>query len=266
MSFDIRADVTSATNSITKPGFPPLRIHTASIAALRAWAISPPRALIQIQAAAFWRLQGHGITDSMLQVLDSMGAFALAVGHYLQGKPFSLSSGEINRTRVAVQHRLVSLPPEDELIIEPASLSLSELNIYECVRLTALIFGVAVVHPIPNPHNVLVELVRRLKIAIEVLGKGIEDFAMELSGVLLWMLVLGGIASSDKPERPWFISQLALIVRKLHLMDWSGVEDILESFLWLESACGKGGRELWDEIMAPSYIAPLRVSTVRVEG
>jgi hypothetical protein len=72
-----------------------------------------------------------------------MGAFALAIGHYLQGKPFSLSSGEINRARVAVQHRLVSLPPEEELIIMPED----ELqpSIYECVRLTALIFGVAVV-------------------------------------------------------------------------------------------------------------------------
>jgi hypothetical protein len=201
----------------------------------------------------------------MLQVLDSMGAFALAVGHYLQGKPFSLSSGEINRARVAVQHRLVSLPPDNEVIIEPSILSLSELNIYECVRLTALIFGVAVVHPIPNPHNVLVELVRRLKISIVGLDKEIGNFAMELSGVLLWMMVLGGIASSDKPERPWFVSQLALIVRKLRLMDWGGVEDILESFLWLESACGKGGQELWDETIASSYIVPLRVSTVHAE-
>jgi len=199
----------------------------------------------------------------MLQVLDSMGAFALAIGHYLQGKPFSLSSGEINRARVAVQHRLVSLPPEEELIIMPED----ELqpSIYECVRLTALIFGVAVVHPIPNPHNVLVGLVRRLKITILGLGREIGDFAMELSGVFLWMLVLGGVASSDKLERPWFVSQLALIVRKLRLMDWGGVEDILESFLWLESACGKGGRELWDEVISSSYIVPLRGSTVRVD-
>jgi hypothetical protein len=193
----------------------------------------------------------------MLQALDSMGAYALAVGHYLQGRPFSLSSGELNRARLAVQHRLVSVPPEEDLIVVPSSSSDSEPNIYEYVRLTALIFGVAVVYPIPNPHNVLVELVRRLKIAIEGLGREIGDFAMELSGVLLWILVLGGIASSDKPERPWFVSQLVFIVRKLHIMDWDGVEDILESFLWLESACGKGRRELWDGAMASSYIVPL---------
>jgi hypothetical protein len=195
----------------------------------------------------------------MLQALDSMGAYALAVGHYLQGRPFSLSSGELNRARLAVQHRLVSVHPEEDLIVVPSSSSDSEPNIYECVRLTALIFGVAVVYPIPNPHNVLVELVKRLKIAIEGLEREIGDFAMELSGVLLWILVLGGIASSDKPERPWFVSQLAFIVRKLHIMDWGDVEDILEFFLWLESACGKGGRELWDETMASSYIVPLSI-------
>ena len=68
-----------------------------------------------------------------------------------------------------------------------------------------------------------------------------------MSGVLLWMLVLGGIAASDKPERPWFVSQLALIVRRLDITEWGSIEDTLESFLWLESACGQGGRELWDE-------------------
>jgi hypothetical protein len=123
-----------------------------------------------------------------------------------------------------------------------------------------------VVHPIPNPHNVLAELVWRLKVSILGLGREIGDFAMELSGVLLWILVLGGVASSDKPERPWFVSQLALIVRKLRLTDWDGVEDILESFLWLESACGKGGRELWDEVISSPYIVPLRGSTVPVDN
>lgn len=229
------------TNTLGKPDFPALRIHTASIAALRAWAICPPRPLVQTQATAFWRLRDYGITDSMLQVLDSMGAYTLAITYYLQGKPFSLGLGEINRTRLAVQHRLVLLPASEELSTVPSS----KPNIYECCRLAALIFGVAVVYPIPNPHNVLLELVRRLKTAIECLDIG--TFRTNLSGVLVWMLVLGGIAASDKPERPWFVSQLALIVRRLDIIEWNSIEDTLESFLWLESACGQGGRELWDE-------------------
>jgi hypothetical protein len=194
----------------------------------------------------------------MLQVLDSMGAYALAVISYLEGKPFSLGPGEMGRTRLAVQQTLLLLPTSEELSRIPWSSP--KPNIYECCRLTALIFGVAVVYPIPNSYNVLLELVQRLKAAIELVG--IVTFGIDLYGVLLWMLVLGGIAATDKPQRPWFVSQLALVTRKLDIIDWGGIEDILESFLWLESACGHGGRELWGEAAVASYSLPLRPLTI----
>jgi hypothetical protein len=253
----VRGDIISSTNSLAKPRFPPLRIHTASIPSLKAWAISPPRPAIQTQASAFQSLKEYGIIEPMLQVLDSIGAFTLAVDYYLQGKPFGLKLGAIGRMRTAVQQRLLLLPTAEELSI-PSSSSKPKPNIYECCRLTALIYGVAVVFPVPNSHSVLQELVRRLVIVIGVLD--IRTFGVELGGVLLWMLVLGGIAALDTPERHWFASQLAWIVRRLDIDDWEGVEDVLGWFLWLDSACGEGGRLLWSEAMAASYSVPLRLS------
>jgi hypothetical protein len=195
----------------------------------------------------------------MLQTFDLIGAMTLAIDHYLQGKSCSLSIGEIARTRTAVQQRVLLLPWPEELNRTP--MTSPKPNIYECCRLTALIFSVAVVCPVPNSYNLLQNLVRRLKIALEVLE--IETCPLELCGVLLWMLVLGGIAASDKPERPWFASQFALIVRRLNI-DWAGIEDILETFLWLESACGQGGRQLWDEAMSTPYILTYRLITPSV--
>jgi hypothetical protein len=64
----------------------------------------------------------------------------------------------------------------------------------------------------------------------------------------LWILILGGIAALDKVERPWFVSQLGTLVKILEI-DWDGIEEILESFLWLDSTCGSGGRLLWSEVM-----------------
>ena len=250
----VRGDIISSTNSLAKPRFPPLRIHTASIPSLKAWAISPPRPAIQTQASAFQSLKEYGITESMLQVLNSISAFTLAVDYYLQGKPFGLKLGAIARARTAIQQRLLLLQTAEELSI-PSSSSKPKPNIYECCRLTALIYGVGVVFPVPNSHSVLQELVRRLMIAIGVLD--IRTFGAELGGVLLWMLVLGGIAALDTPERHWFASQLAWIVRRLVIDDWEGVEDILGSFLWLDSVCGQGGRLLWSESMAASYSVPL---------
>ena len=248
----VRGDIISSTNSLAKPSFPPLRIHTASILNLKTWAISPPRPDIQTQASAFQSLGEYGITESMLEVLDSIGAFTLAVDYYLQGNPFGLKLGAVARTRTAVQQRLLLLPTAEELGIPLSSSNPKpKPNIYECCRLTALIYSVAVVLPLPNSHSVLQELVRRLTVVMEILDFRI--FGVGLEGVLLWMLVLGGIAALDTPQRDWFTSRLAWAVRKLDRDDWEGVEDILRSFLWLDSACGQGGRLLWREAMAASY-------------
>jgi hypothetical protein len=152
----------------------------------------------------------------MLQVLDLIGALTLAVDYYLQGKPCGLKLGAIGRTRTTVQQRLLLLPTAEELSI-PLSLSKPKPNIYECCRLTALIYSVAVVFPVPNSHSVLQELVRRLIIVMGVLD--IRTFGVELGGVLLWMLVLGGIAALDTLERHWFTLQFAWIVRRLDIDD-----------------------------------------------
>jgi hypothetical protein len=192
----------------------------------------------------------------MLHVFDSIGALTLAIEYHLAGKRFELGLGAINRTRTAIQQRLLSLPASEELEISPPSSS--QPNIYECCRLTALIYGVAVVYPIPNSHDVFQELVRRLMDTIQ--NVDIKMFGIDLFGVLLWMVVLGGIAALNTPERPWFTSKLAFIVRRLDIEEWAEMENILGTFLWLECACSQAGRELWDEALAVADSAALRLT------
>jgi len=192
----------------------------------------------------------------MLHVFDSIGALTLAIEYHLAGKRFQLGLGAINRTRTAIQQRLLSLPASEELEISPPSSS--QPNIYECCRLTALIYGVAVVYPIPNSHDVFQELVRRLMDAIQ--NVDIKMFGIDLFGVLLWMVVLGGIAALNTLERPWFASKLAFIVRRLDIEEWAEMENILDTFLWLECACSQAGRELWDEALAVADSAASRLT------
>jgi hypothetical protein len=187
----------------------------------------------------------------MLEVFDSIGALTHAIGVHLQGKPFGRYLGTIHRTRTAIQHSLLLLPTFGELNLRPEEEGVEKKNVYECCRLTALIYGVAVVYPVPNSHGVLQKLVTLLQTALVVLD--IESCGSDLDGVLLWMVALGGIAALDKQERVWFASHLGGLMRKQGIGDWGDAEDILESFLWLESACGQGGHMLWDEAMAGSY-------------
>jgi hypothetical protein len=183
------------------------------------------------------------MTDAMLQLFDAMGSLTIAIDHYLKGEPDGLTVGEIARTRTAIQKRLLLLPSDEELGIMP----LSSPCLYEACRLTGLIFSIAVVFPVPKTYDLLRTLSLRLKTSIEK-SEISRSTSSEVQHVLLWMLILGGIAAMDKVERPWFVSQLFSLVRILEI-DWDDVEEILESFLWLESACGSGGRLLWSEVM-----------------
>jgi hypothetical protein len=180
----------------------------------------------------------------MLGVLESMAAITMAIDHYLQGKPAGLTLGQIVRTRTGIQKLLLLLPPakEDDRIV-----SSEKSSLYECCRLTALIFSVAVIFPIPNTYNVLQNLVRRLKAAIEVVH--IASCEAEYWEIYLWILVIGGIAALGKPERDWFVTQLAFVGIGTLGLDWEGTEVIMRTFLWLDSACSSSGRLLWDEVV-----------------
>jgi hypothetical protein len=230
----------------SKPILPPLRSYDNYIVSLKAWATTTLFPMsVSTLASAFRRLQDYGITDDMLEVLDIMGAITLAIHHYLQGKPAGLSIGQIARTRIAVERRLLLLPSVEEL--NPNLVFMP--NLYECCRLTAMIFGVAVVFPISNNTSMLQMYVTRLKAAFENMNfTNSSSQDTNISNILLWILVLGGIAALEKPEGPWFVSQLRLLVETLKI-DWNGVTEVLETFLWLDSTCGRSGRHLWTRVV-----------------
>jgi hypothetical protein len=236
-------DIIYSMNSDCKPFFPPLQRHETYITGVRAWATSPNRKFTQKLSSKFWNLQDHGLTEAMLQLFDAMGSLTIAIDHYLRGKPDGLAVGVIARTRTAIQKRLILLPSDEELSIIP----LSSPCLYEACRLTGLIYGLAVVFPLSNTYDMFRTLSQSLKASIENFEIHRSE-AVEVQHVLLWILVLGGIGAFEKPERDWFVVQLAGIVRRLEI-DWDGVGEILENFLWLESACGPGGRLLWAEVM-----------------
>jgi hypothetical protein len=82
-----------------------------------------------------------------------------------------------------------------------------------------------------------------------------RSVAGKLAGVYrselhLWVLTLAGIAAFQQAERAWFVDKLRVLARRKGLLDWSQVLPVLESFLWMDMACGAGGMSLWDEVQA----------------
>ena len=169
----------------------------------------------------------------MLEVFDAIGSLTLAIDYHLQGKPFD---GVIHRTRTAIQHKLLLLPTLDELNLRERDRE-TPSNVYECCRLTALIYGVAVIYPVPNSHDLLQELVRRLKRSFLVL----DILNRDLDGVLLWILVLGGVAALDKPERSWFAAELGSLSSRIGIKDWDTVRKSWSLFCGLIVLVGRVG-------------------------
>jgi hypothetical protein len=214
------------------------------------WAVSPPRLPIPKLGRKFRDLQDYGIDDYTIFVFDAITALTIAIDHYLDGKPAGLSLGALSKIRTAIQDKLLSLPTADELNTWSPKKSI-EPSIYEACRLTVLIYGVAIVFPIPNSYNALQTLVQRLKVSIESLKIG--QLADALPDFFLWILVLGGIAAFEKEERSWYVTQLAKLAKKMDIYDWEIIEHKMELFLWMGSACEPGGQRLWSETTEKLY-------------
>lgn len=229
--------------------FPSLRVHQTHITYIKQWAADVAQPL-QKPASAFRQFSEGGISSDMLDCLDGMAALSLGIEHYEQGRSGEITLGRIVRTRLAAQKQVLMLPMAQELTEHQYSIKtakLNSLNLYECCRLTAIIFSVAVIFPTTNQFSVLQKLVQEIKAELE--GTDMNTISTASLNLLLWTLVLGGIAAWGKPERIWFVSQLKIVGEvRLKLDSWESAELILETFLWLRSACTAGGRQLWQEV------------------
>lgn len=74
-----------------------------------------------------------------------------------------------------------------------------------------------------------------------------------LKEMILWCLVIGGIAATGRSEeREWFVAELNSVVRELGMSGWlwEDLRVFLRRFLWVDEACGPGGEVLWEEVLA----------------
>jgi hypothetical protein len=106
------------------------------------------------------------VSADMLQVIEAMGAFTLAINYYQQGRTGCLTIGELIQIRTGVEKSLLLLPTAEELNIPPASNG-SSPDVYECCRLATMIFGIAVVFQIPKSFGVLQKYVTLPRAGIE---------------------------------------------------------------------------------------------------
>jgi hypothetical protein len=70
----------------------------------------------------------------------------------------------------------------------------------------------------------------------------------EMVELVLWCVVIGGIAALGQIERPWFLRQLDFLATILRIHEWGEVKIVMKRFAWVDSACDVEGERLFDQI------------------
>lgn len=190
----------------------------------------------------FGRLQDIGITWQMAEAFQAGYTYINIVKTCLAT---SYDESLIADQRNLTQHTLLSLPPSTDL---PTFYSHPmESTTYEACRLAALIFAVGVIFPIPTPNTPLPKLAQQLHSVLQhPTASALWDFPSTRIP-LVWVLILGGIAATNTPQRPFFVETLRETAHRSGLTSYQDVKRMLEMMLWYDAACDDAGEALWSE-------------------
>jgi len=97
--------------------------------------------------------------------------------------------------------------------------------------------------------RIMDEVVERLRVSIGVVLEDItqHDLKDNAARAILWALVVGAIASVNRPCRAWFVERVIDFCDALDLQTWEEAEKILNGFLW-SPAWQTWGHMLWKEV------------------
>ena len=174
--------------------------------------------------------------------MREMVAYVEMVESFCRGTTAKADMNAFTHYRNQAHHQLLSLASAKELGDRFAQLH----PVYEPCRLAARIFGISVVFPVPVWAAPYPQLVLELQQALIDLDIG--NVSWIASDLLLWVVVLGGIAATDTPAREWYVSTLRRFSIHRGLRDWEDAKAVLMEVLWLATACDVPGRVLWDEV------------------
>jgi hypothetical protein len=197
----------------------------------------------------FHHLQALGIPGDVVDVFLNLKDYSDAVDAYVNGASLPECMAD---NRNWVLHGLLCLPSVDATAL-PSQVGTSSQDFhrtmlcYEACRLTAVMYCIHVTFPVPRTMYARRLLLPQMEEAIVKIQLATGDRA--LGELVLWCVVVGGIAASSQPERSVFATQLINISTFLRLTRWSDAKVVLRKFPWLDSVCDRGGAAFWNEVL-----------------
>ena len=81
--------------------------------------------------------------------------------------------------------------------------------------------------------------------------------------MLLWVMFIGGLLTSDAEERTWFAHRIAKVLPWTWVRCWDDAEKCLKKVLWTDALCNSTCDRLWSEA---SSIAGLKLESQKSAG
>jgi hypothetical protein len=185
-----------------------------------------------------------GFTAQLAEVFQAMKAYITIVERYQQGCMVEPDMCQLSDQRNLIQYHLLSLSSAREF----GQNFSQNCPVYEICRLAGLIFSIGVIFPLPAQTAPFQTLVRLLQVELQRLNLESTWCTPDGRRVLIWALTLGSIAAAGFPEKTCFVAALGKLVVHYGLSRWRDLKQVLESILWLDTACDSAAQQLWDEI------------------
>ncbi|KAL2819262.1 hypothetical protein BDW59DRAFT_181675 [Aspergillus cavernicola] len=174
---------------------------------------------------------------------EAVRGYTTLLDRYSQGLLPQLEMGYVLELRNMIHHHVMSLPTVDELLTSHQDLP----STYGSLRLGLIAYSLLILFPVPlttDPHPRLADL---LRYELELTQMKL-DIWMPMVELLLWVLVLGGVAAVGTVHRPWYVDQIQWLSVVIGIESWEQLKDTMASILWLDSACDIEGLILWEEV------------------
>jgi hypothetical protein len=241
------ADLQNASLELRKPHYPPWDIPALASEVEDPQTNILPANTTSLRASGFQTLLQMGLTKEIYEVLLRLNEASSMVEAFYKGTLRRANLSALLNRRVKVHHAVLSLPTADEACVQE-----DQRSIYECCRFSAILYSTAVLFPSPPSKRTLPRIASMMKTTI-------EDFKLETcfeggGKLLVWALLLGGIASEGTLERVWFLRRLKPLLAMEGIVQWRLLTDLVDRFLWMDSACEDGALGVWEELERPPFL------------
>ncbi|KAL5366673.1 hypothetical protein BJX96DRAFT_44540 [Aspergillus floccosus] len=194
----------------------------------------------------YGHLRQFGITPELIDAYQAMHVYTNIVDGHLRKNPSKIDEALLADQRNMVHYTMLSLPTASQ--IDGFSGYNNREIIYEACRLAGLIFSVGVILPLPAQSTPLTQLATLIKAVMQFFNTATIWSHPHARMTLLWVLMLGGIAAENMPERAWYVSILRQAACENGVASWADMRNVLSNILWWDIACDQPGHNLWLEV------------------